>query len=276
MLKRTITGACLVAVIVGFFFLRQVDIRLFDILLALLMAVGTFEMLRAYKNSGFLFGESKNKNNLAVILGVLFSLSVVPIYLFLDIFYCLIAYILFILIYLVLHLIFKEGSIKGFRSSLLSITYPNALVLFIVLTNHLEKNSLMALILTFVISSATDVFAYLVGSLIGGKKLCPRLSPKKTISGAVGGLLGGIISCLIIYFIFKPTISFMHPIVFFVILGVISSVLTQIGDLFESGIKRRLGIKDMGKILPGHGGILDRIDGISFNAVIIWIAFLLV
>ena len=86
MLKRTITGACLVAVVVGFFFLRQVDVRLFDILLALLMAVGTFEMLRAYKNSSKLFGESKNKNNLAVILGVLFSLSVVPIYLFLDIF----------------------------------------------------------------------------------------------------------------------------------------------------------------------------------------------
>ncbi|MBE5756795.1 MAG: phosphatidate cytidylyltransferase [Clostridiales bacterium] len=274
MLKRTITGSCLVAFVVGFFFLRLVDVRYFDILLALLMAVGTFEMLRAFSNKGFLFSD-KAKNNASIILGVLFSLTIVPTYLFLGIFYCFLGFILFGLIYLELHLILG-GSVKGFLRSIFSIIYPNVLIVFIILINHFAKNSLTALLLTFVISSSTDVFAYLVGSLIGGKKLCPRLSPKKTISGAVGGLVGGIVACLVVYFIVKPSIAFFSPILFFILLGIISSVSTQIGDLFESGIKRKLEIKDMGKILPGHGGVLDRIDGISFNAVIIYIAFLLV
>ena len=111
---------------------------------------------------------------------------------------------------------------------------------------------------------------------IGGKKLCPRLSPKKTWSGAIGGTVGGALGALLVDLIFKPNISFFSPVVFFILIGIIASVVNIFGDLFESYIKRRVGIKDMGKILPGHGGIMDRIDGTSFVTVFVYVAFLFV
>jgi phosphatidate cytidylyltransferase len=143
------------------------------------------------------------------------------------------------------------------------------------LSNDLE-NGFIALLMAFVVSPCSDTFAYLVGSLIGGKKLCPKLSPKKTWSGAIGGTIGGVVSGVIVYLIFKPTVNFFSPVLLFVLVGLLASIANLFGDLFESFIKRRVGIKDMGKIMPGHGGVLDRIDGTMFAIVIIYIVFLLV
>ena len=119
----------------------------------------------------------------------------------------------------------------------------------------------------------SDVFAYLVGSKGGGKKLCPKLSPKKTWSGAIGGTIGGVVSSIVLYFIFKPTVNFFSPILLFILIGLIASILNIFGDLFESFIKRKVGIKDMGKIMPGHGGVLDRIDGTMFVMAFMFIVF---
>lgn len=93
---------------------------------------------------------------------------------------------------------------------------------------------------------------------------------------AIGGTLGGIISGLIVYFIFTPSVNFFSPVLLFILVGLIASVANLFGDLFESFIKRRVGIKDMGKIMPGHGGVLDRIDGTMFAMAVIYIIFLLV
>ena len=78
------------------------------------------------------------------------------------------------------------------------------------------------------------------------------------------------------YLIFDPSVRAASPILAFAIIGVIASVLTEIGDLFESFVKRRAGIKDMGKIMPGHGGVMDRIDGMSFASAFIFFAFLII
>ena len=139
--------------------------------------------------------------------------------------------------------------------------------------NALTENSLLALVLIFVVAPATDTFAYLVGCSLKGPKLCPKISPNKTISGSVGGILGGVIASIIVYFIISPVTTLKTGIVvlIFAIIGLFGSALTQIGDLTESYIKRRLGIKDMGNIMPGHGGVLDRIDGVMFNAVLVTI-----
>ena len=143
-----------------------------------------------------------------------------------------------------------------------------------------EKDfAFIALLLAFVTSPLCDTMAYLVGSLIGGKKLCPKISPKKTWSGAIGGLFGGIIGGILVYLIFRPEIIVAKPIVIALIfagIGLVSALLTEIGDLFESFIKRRLGFKDSGSILPGHGGVLDRIDGMLFTSVFVCIIFLIV
>ena len=127
--------------------------------------------------------------------------------------------------------------------------------------------------------------AYLTGMIYGKikkgnvKKLCPNLSPKKTVAGAIGGLVGGGLSGLICYFIFKGQILSLGlslPLVWLIGIGVVGSVLTQAGDLFESYVKRKVNIKDMGKIMPGHGGVMDRIDGTLFLAVFLFIVFLLI
>ena len=115
-----------------------------------------------------------------------------------------------------------------------------------------------------------------MGSKVGGKKLCPKLSPKKTWSGAIGGTIGGIIASVVVYLIFKPTVNFFSPILMFVLIGLFASIVNIFGDLFESFIKRKVGIKDMGKIMPGHGGVLDRIDGTSFVFAFMYLVFLFI
>ena len=142
--------------------------------------------------------------------------------------------------------------------------------------------ALIAIVLLFVISPLTDTMAYFVGFIYNkiskgkAKKLAPILSPKKTIAGAIGGLIGGALGSVLVLLIFKPSLRLSNPWLFFVLVGVIGSLFTQIGDLFESFIKRSVGIKDIGKIIPGHGGVMDRIDGMSFCAVVIYFAFILI
>lgn len=105
------------------------------------------------------------------------------------------------------------------------------------------------------IIAACDVAAYFVGRRFGGPKLAPLISPNKTRSGAVGGILGAILAALIM-------VSWLPVSVPEILIGgVILAVLSQIGDLLESALKRDLGVKDSGTIIPGHGGFLDRFDG---------------
>lgn len=120
-----------------------------------------------------------------------------------------------------------------------------------------------AWLLVFLVSIwATDTVAYFAGSWLKGPKLWPSISPKKTLSGAIAGLLGAGIAATVVGVL---TLNQYAPIGFF-LLGLVVSALGQLGDLVESAYKRSAGIKDSGKILPGHGGILDRVDSLLFAA----------
>lgn len=119
--------------------------------------------------------------------------------------------------------------------------------------------------LVFIIAFGTDTFAYIAGNLFGKHKLCPNLSPKKTVEGAIGGIIGSMILTLI-YSIYME----LGPIWQFLILSVVVSVMSQLGDLFASKIKRISGIKDYGFIMPGHGGVLDRFDSIIVCAPLVY------
>lgn len=111
----------------------------------------------------------------------------------------------------------------------------------------------------------TDIGGYVFGRLIGGPKLAPRISPSKTWAGFFGGLLLPLI-VLIPFYHFPPSITFFTTIGAVVI---VLSTISQIGDLFESWVKRKFKVKDSGNIIPGHGGVLDRIDGLIFVLMII-------
>jgi phosphatidate cytidylyltransferase len=104
--------------------------------------------------------------------------------------------------------------------------------------NDIGANAFYALLLAFVVSPCSDTMAYLVGSLIGGPKLCPKLSPKKTWSGAIGGVIGGTLGGIIVCLIFNPQIASISPLLLFALVGLVGSVFTMAGDLFESFIKR--------------------------------------
>jgi phosphatidate cytidylyltransferase len=103
--------------------------------------------------------------------------------------------------------------------------------------------------------------AYFTGLLLGRHKLAPKISPKKTIEGAVGGVAGSVLLCgLFGYFAVPPLLT--HCIA----LGVLGGVVSQLGDLTASIFKRKMGIKDYGNLIPGHGGVLDRFDSVLFTA----------
>lgn len=104
---------------------------------------------------------------------------------------------------------------------------------------------------------ATDIGAYAFGKMIGGPKLAPAISPGKTRSGAVGGLICAVVFSVLLLWAFKIPIKFAH-----VAVAVLMSFISQAGDLFESALKRRYGIKDSGGLIPGHGGFMDRFDGL--------------
>ena len=108
---------------------------------------------------------------------------------------------------------------------------------------------------------ATDTFAYFVGKTVGGKRLAPKISPNKTWSGLIGGVCG---AALVGYFMKDYLFNKSH--ILFLILNISLAIYAQLGDLLESWVKRKFGIKDSGSFIPGHGGILDRVDGLTIVA----------
>ncbi|KJS87485.1 MAG: hypothetical protein JM58_03865 [Peptococcaceae bacterium BICA1-8] len=122
-------------------------------------------------------------------------------------------------------------------------------------------NGALVLVYLFLVIWSTDTGAYFAGRFFGKTKLAPLVSPKKTIEGAIGGLLLGLLAAFIFNLFFQ---IFTAPILF--VSAFLISILGQVGDLVESCFKRLVGIKDSGKIIPGHGGILDRFDSTILTA----------
>lgn len=123
----------------------------------------------------------------------------------------------------------------------------------------------------FTTSWVTDTCAYFAGKLWGKRKLIPLVSPKKTVEGAIGGLIGGMLVTFIFGIIaYKTTPGIIHYW-HFLFIGFFGSLLSQLGDLIASSIKRDCGVKDYPKLIPGHGGILDRFDSVLLSTVSVFI-----
>lgn len=125
----------------------------------------------------------------------------------------------------------------------------------------------LALAWLLVVTVACDSFAYFGGRLIGGPRLAPRTSPKKTISGSISGFIMAIVAGLLAGELLAETNSTLSLVLW----GALAAALVQVGDLAESMIKRGFRIKDSGNLMPGHGGLLDRIDGLVFAAAVVHI-----
>ena len=119
--------------------------------------------------------------------------------------------------------------------------------------------------LVIITAFGTDICAYFAGVLMGKHKLCPKISPKKTWEGAIGGIIGSVVLCGLFGFFFARPV-----LIHCIIIGVLGSIISMFGDLTASIFKRKMGIKDYGNLIPGHGGILDRFDSVLFTGPFVY------
>lgn len=277
MLKRAVTAIILVGYAFAMLYLgTAVHYGFLDALIMSFAFVGTYEMYHTFRKS-----EYKNSWGAPLLLCV----AIYPLWYFLGYKGILIALSLSICLALAVFTFKAEMELKDLLATIFSLIYPMALVsLAFALSREFPCGGTFAISFAIFLPVFSDTFAYLVGSTLGKRKLCPSISPKKTVAGAVGGLLGSVLCAVTFFLLFDlyaviPVgyVTFSDSVavraVVFVVLGIVGGVLAEIGDLAASRIKRTINIKDFGNIFPGHGGVLDRLDSIMFTLVMFFTAF---
>ncbi|MBQ9707699.1 MAG: phosphatidate cytidylyltransferase [Firmicutes bacterium] len=164
----------------------------------------------------------------------------------------------------------EERKLEDAMATMVGIFYIIFFSYHITLVDMAEPYGLMVWLIV-ITAFGTDIMAYFVGVALGKHKLCPKISPKKTIEGSIGGILGSVILSGVFGFFFMPQVL-LHCI----IIGVLGGVVSQFGDLTASIFKRKMGIKDYGNLIPGHGGILDRFDSVLFTGPMVYYYIVLV
>lgn len=288
---RLLSGSCYVAILIAFYCLKIfVHDFCFDVLIYAFALLATGEMLRAMK-------EKITQPQCALVMT--YAIVTIPLCAVGEYFLgnglavvCVCTVLLAVALLSLLVLDHEETSVESIGVALLSAVYPTLLLSVLTLANHavcpprLQRygfDSGLMMLFIFVVSPCADSIAYVFGCTMRKrfpKKLAPNLSPNKTVIGGVGGLVGGVLGAAALYFIYGATVGtydnmqLVLPVYFGI--GLIGAVATAFGDLVESCIKRKVGVKDMGKIMPGHGGVLDRIDGTLFITLVVYLVFELV
>ncbi len=256
MLKRTITALVLVCLFLPVLLLSNTIVL--PIVIALISCVSLYEIYKC-------IGEHKKyyfcipTYVYAIVSPFVLRYCDRKIYLA-TAFICGAAYIM----YLFMITVWQKGTVKFskiselFGVSLYIITALNCVIYI----RDIEQGGAYLYLLIFIGAWATDIFAYLTGVLFGKHKLIPEISPKKTIEGSIGGTVFCILSFVGFGIVVDNFFNMDPNLIFLAISGAFVAVVAQMGDLIMSLIKREYGIKDYGKIFPGHGGMLDRFDSI--------------
>ena len=314
MKKRSITSVFIILGLGAAFATRFFTLYIFDLLMLALAVMGAVEVARVL--------ERQHKYTNFVVVGtmpaVLYLCIMLVLKLSLEWQYLILAFLCSVALYFVvvflITLLSKKTSLEEMKKyeladtkiskyalekatySLTVLVYPTLLFMGLILLNHLYEFNFVntatltfkeftwfALLSVFVVTMMTDTMAYLVGSTVKGPKLCPLISPNKTISGAIGGLVGGVVSGMGLFGLFSLNSNFVKQLKFidtswwiFLSIFLLGSILSQIGDIAASALKRRGRVKDYGTIFPGHGGVMDRMDGNIFNAFLTFVAVLLI
>ena len=258
MKQRVISGAVLVVILaITLYFGGIVTCGL----MALVSLVGNMELLRVY---------GVNKKTPGIVCYLATVLYYIAIYLDrMDIIVpMMVVYLLVMLAVYVLT--FPTYSDKQIMAAFMDFFYVSVMLSFVYLIRNME-HGLVLVLLIFVSSWINDTCAYFVGRALGKHKMAPVLSPKKSIEGLIGGIVGAGVFGVVFCILFDKYVDTMNyaPLLFAVV-GAVGALPAVIGDLAASAIKRNNDIKDYGKLIPGHGGILDRFDSIIFTAPIIY------
>ena len=261
MKTRIITSVAILAVIVPIVLLSEYIV--YPILIAALSAIAVFEMLRALGMEKEWFVSVP-----AYLYAVAFPFSC--FYVSRDrlyVFLLILAVLVFsYLLYLMAVSVFSKGRITVAHVAEVFFTVTYIVVSFSMMSmiRYVDRSvGLYVLILAFVAAWMSDVSAYFVGTLIGKHKLIPEVSPKKTVEGSLGGIIFAVLGLLLYGLILDLIVEGLQVnYAVLPVLGFILSIISQLGDLIASLVKREHGIKDYGKLLPGHGGIMDRFDSV--------------
>ena len=162
-----------------------------------------------------------------------------------------------------------KTTVKDVAYTLLGICYITLFIMFLILISGMD-NGRVYLGYTLAVAWSTDIFAYLIGIKCGEHKFS-KVSPKKSIEGCVAGIIGAIIFSMIYVFVLSRFAYINYPYWAIAIVTFILSIISQIGDFVASSIKRFSDVKDYGTLLPGHGGMLDRIDSLIFIAPFLYL-----
>ncbi len=258
-LKRWITS--IVALPVLFYLIYQGGLAF-----AALIAVGC--VLSLWEYFAIIFISYETRPHPAMVLGFISSLLIIAAAHFFGIEMMVVALTLNLLLTSVVFLaMFKKDPeiIKPLRAQTQGSVYISTTLSLLVLIRQ-GPEGMMWIFFLLAIIFAGDISAYYFGTYLGRHKLSPSVSPGKTWEGAAGGILANILVGTIFKFFLFPHVPWMACLLFFIGIGAAG----QIGDLFESGLKRMSGVKDSGFILPGHGGILDRIDALLFATPVMY------
>jgi phosphatidate cytidylyltransferase len=223
----------------------------------IITAIALFEYISAYRNT-----ENKVATSVLIIGFIMYYAIILT-----NEFSFILPIIFFVVILSMAIPIFNENyNVISLGITLIGFVYIVCFFsMLILIREHIDGNILIWLV--FIISWCSDTFAYYTGKTFGKRKLCPKVSPKKTVEGAIGGIIGSVLG-LFIWAYINPSMNILWYQL--IILGVIGSIFSVIGDLSASLIKRYIGIKDYSNIIPGHGGILDRFDSILFTAPVVY------
>ncbi len=297
MKTRLITGATYLAILLPLVIINtNVTKVLYTLLMMFICFYGTLEVVRAGANHNKINNELSNIDKMKYIVPVLSSifglLAALATYKFSELGLNGAVYYLYLFLYYVfstfvvccLLVIIPNTTAKDFGTCMLGITYSGLLMALAFSIRFLEPSNINTLVnlngtkcflFVYTIIVLTDSSAMIFGCKFGKHRLAPTISPKKSVEGAVAGLIGGALFGLIALFVYgiinyeNGKIIIVLLITFIVALFISAS--GQFGDLIESKIKRSFEIKDMGKILPGHGGILDRFDSVLSAGLIFYI-----
>lgn len=231
------------------------------ILLLTLLGISMIGMQELYKVMG-VRQEHFNALEIAGYLGIILYYGIM--YFQVDISGELLILAALILIMCVYVFTYPKFEAKQIMAALFGLVYVGVMLSFIYRTRMFGEEGKYLVWLIFICSWGCDTCAYCVGMLIGKHKMAPVLSPKKSIEGAVGGVVGaallGVAYAAVLH----------NDMIAYAIICAVGALISMVGDLAASAIKRNQGIKDYGKLIPGHGGILDRFDSVIFTAPIIY------
>ncbi len=263
MIKRTVSGIIAAIILILVLFLHNNVIR---IALTAIILLCMFEALRCF---------SVEKKKSLIFTGV-FAAVIMP---FMD----MIGFEFMAPVFFICLALLCFSAIFGYKNvSVQDISAVSLLILFIpfALSHliYLKALDLGAYYIWLPLLGAfgADIGAYFIGCSVGGKKLCEALSPKKTVAGSIGAFIGSIAAFFIYSLILKAISDIQINYAAYYIIAVICGGLSQIGDLTASSLKRANNIKDFGKIMPGHGGMLDRVDSLSLIAPFVYYTITLI